>query len=129
MDNYDRFRKTIASQSDNNLENYVEIFFTEAMKQALNKDFDTALKIARDALLIASYTNIGYELVYIIGGLCEICIDKNDFNCANELFKYGMEILDENDTDYPEDVDRFLDLKIRIDKGLKNKLKLRGKIN
>jgi len=121
MDNYDNFRRMVIAQSNNDLEKYVEFFFENAMKFAMNEDFDTAFKIAKDSLLLASYTDIGYRVVYILGGLCELCIDKNEFECANQLFLIGMEILDEKEVDYDEDVNRFLDLKIRIDEGLNKK--------
>ena len=121
MDNYDNFRRLVVAQSNNDLEKYVEFFFENAMKFAMNEDFDTAFKIAKDSLLLASYTDIGYRVVYILGGLCELCIDKNEFECANQLFLIGMEILDEKEVDYDEDVNRFLDLKIRIDEGLNKK--------
>ena len=126
MDNYDNFRKMVANLSTNNLENYVELFFENAMKLAMNNDIDTAFKIAKDSLLIASYTNIEYRVVYIIGALCELCCDKNEFESADQLFRCGIEYLDENDNDYPDDVDKFLDMKIRIDNGLKKHVSLQN---
>jgi len=101
----------------------VDIFFEKAVELAKNKKFEEALQVGNDALVMAKYSNIGYPVVYLIGLLCEAYLDNDQPEIADNFFKSGMEILDENDSTYNRDVDQFLDLKMIIEEELEKKNK------
>jgi hypothetical protein len=70
---------------------------------------------------MAKYSNFEYSVVYLIGMLCQTYLDNGQPEIADRFFNHGIRILDENEPDYNEIVDQFLDLKIIIKEELKNK--------
>jgi hypothetical protein len=121
--NYEGFRQQIEEQHGDFFTTMVTTFFKKAVEFAINKQYEEALKVGNDALAMAQYSNIDYEIVYLIGMLCEAYLDNDQPEIANEFFEFGVKILDENDSSYDRDVDQFLDLKIIIEEELEKKNK------
>jgi hypothetical protein len=119
--NYDKFREEIEEKYGDDFSVITTLFFKKAIELADDEKYEDAIKVGRDALVMANYSNIGYSLVYLLGMLCQAYLDNNQPEEANEFFTYGIELLDKNMYDYNEDVDRFLDLKIIIDNELAKK--------
>ena len=80
------------------------------------------MAVGLDALILVKYSNIGYPVVYLIGMICQACLDNNQPELADKFFKCGMKILDENDSTYEDDINQFLDLKSIIEVELKKKI-------
>lgn len=122
---YKTFRTNIIIKDGKFYTQQLEHFFSVAVNFAENEKYDEAIIIANDALTLAKYSNVGYEILYLIGMLCQVYIDNDHPELANDFFKNGMQIIeqnkDENQDTYSDDINAFLDLKIVIDKELKNK--------
>lgn len=135
---YINFKKSIVSNYGDFYSSQFEILFEKAVKNAENGNLKTSIKIAKDALFISKYSNIGYNRLYLIGLLCQVYLDCNQPEYANIYFKFGMKIIREKNFsdykkhwdyvnsidsnipkyDFMKEVDSFLDLKIQIDKKL-----------
>lgn len=122
---YKTFRTSIIKQDGEFYAQRLEQFFSAAVDLAQNKKFDAAIIIGNDALTLAKYSNVGYEILYLIGMLCQACLENNQPDTANDFFKEGMSIIEqgenENKDTYADDINSFLDLKIAIDEELKKK--------
>ena len=119
--NYKLFQQSVIEKHGGFYAEQVELFFTQAVEFALEGNFSEAAKLGNDALLISEFSNVGYRVLYLIGMLCEAYLDNNEPELANDLFNYGMEIIDNGDDTYDRDLNQFLDLKIRIVEELKEK--------
>jgi hypothetical protein len=81
--------------------------------------------VGNDALVLTKYSNAGYAILYLLGMLCQAYLDSDKPEIADNYFRYGMNMIDENNNEnsdtYTNDINSFLDLKIIIDDELKNK--------
>lgn len=122
---YKTFRTNIIKQDGEFYAQRLEQFFTKAVDFAQNEKYDEALIVGNDALTLAKYSNVGYEILYLIGMLCQAYLENDQPEIANDFFKKGMTIIEqgeiENKDTYTNDINSFLDLKIIIDDELKKK--------
>ena len=99
----------------------VESLFELAVEAANNGELDEAIEICNDAIVLYKYSTIGYEIICLLGLLSEIYLDNNQKEMAENIFRLGMTLIERgkmNNVDlgsYNEDIDSFLDLKIKID--------------
>jgi hypothetical protein len=100
-------------------EDFVEIFFEQAVNFAYNGQLTDAIEATKTALFFAEKAGVGYKAVYIIGMLCEVFIDNGELENAQKTFELGMEYVERGKDMYPDDYEKdmnsFLDLKVRID--------------
>ena len=118
---YDKFTEQIAGKYGDFFSEITDAFFEKAVELAEDNKFEEAIKIGRHAVIMANYSNLGYARVYLLGMLTQAYLDNDEPEVANEFFTYGIQLLDKNDYDYNDDIDRFLDLKIIIEEELKKK--------
>lgn len=122
---YETIRVFIIMQEGEFFARRVELFFTLAVDFAQNKKYNEALIIGNDALTLAKYSNLDYEILYLIGMLCQAYLENDQPEIANDFFKKGMTIIEQgenkNKDTYVSDINSFLDLKIIIDDELKKK--------
>ena len=118
---HDKFIEQIAEKYGDFFSEITYVFFEKAVELAENEKYEEAINIGRHAVIMANYSNLGYARVYLLGMLSQAYLDNDEPEMADEFFKYGIEYLNKNDEDYGSDVDRFLDLKIIIDKELGKK--------
>lgn len=118
---YKEFRQFLIKKHGDLFATLQTAFFEKAVQAAENGCYEDALVLGEDAMTLAKYSNVGYPNIYMAGMLCQCYLDNGMPEKANELFKRVMPFLDENDYDYDDDVDNFLDLKIAIDNAIKNK--------
>lgn len=103
----------------------VSRLFEQAVELAQNEQLEEATEICQDALVFCKYSNIGYEIIYLLGLLSEIYLNYNQIKMAKEIFNLGITLIQkdkEKNLDsgsYNVDIDMFLDLKIKIDKAIK----------
>ena len=121
--NFQSFKESVIDKHGEFYAEQIDLFFNQAVEFAIEGNFTEAVKLGNDALIIAKFSNIGYRVIYLIGMLCETYLDNDEPELANELFTYGMEIIDNGDDTYERDLNQFLDLKIRIVNELKEKKK------
>ena len=100
----------------------VDYCFEKAVEFAQQGDFETSIKIGKDAFALSKFANLDYEKLYLIGLLCELHLDKGQPELAEAYFKFGMNIIDAGEDSFNDDVNSFLDLKIEIEKGLNKSL-------
>lgn len=122
---YKTFRTNVIKQDGEFYAQRLEQFFTSAVDFAQNEKYDEALIVGNDALTLAKYSNVGYEILYLIGMLCQAYLENEQPEIANDFFNKGMTIIEqgekENKDTYTNDINSFLDLKIIIDDELKKK--------
>lgn len=118
---YKSFQKEIIKKHGEFFTSQIEVFFTKAVDLANNEKYDEALEVGNDALILSKYSTVDYEILYLIGMLCQAYLQNDQPKIANKFFKYGMTIADELNETYERDINSFLDLKIEIDKALKRK--------
>lgn len=122
---YKTFRTNIIKQDGEFYAQRLEQFFSSAVDFAQNEKYDEALIVGNDALTLAKYSNVGYEILYLIGMLCQAYLENDQPEIANDFFNKGMTIIEqgeeENKDTYANDINSFLDLKIIIDDELKKK--------
>ena len=110
------FRIRMQSDFGNSFAEIVDVFFKNATDYAKSGNFEDALVIANDAIVIAKYSNDKYSVLYIIGMMCQAYLDNNQPELSEQFFKKGMEIINDADINYERDLNSFLDLKTLIDK-------------
>jgi len=115
---YQEFKKSTKENFGEFYSQQVDYFFEKTINYAKQGDFDTSIKIAKDAFVIAKFANLDYEKLYLIGLLCRLLLDKGQPEQAEAYFKFGIQIIDEIEETYNEDVNSFFDLKIEIDREL-----------
>lgn len=115
------FRQEVIEKNGDFFHVLLDQFFHKAIELAQNDKFEEAIEIGNDALVLAKYSNVGYELIYLLGMLCEAYIDNNQPEIAMKYFKCGMTIIDDKDNKFNDDVNHFLDLKAIIDEELNKK--------
>lgn len=122
---YDKFTEQITEKYGDFFSEITTMFFEKAVEFAENEKYEEAVKAGRHAVIMANYSNIGYGYVYLLGMLSQAYLDNDEPEIANEFFTYGIKLLDKNEYNYNDDVDRFLDLKIIIEEELKKKRKIK----
>ena len=119
---YNSFRKAVVQADGPFYAAQVDHFFAQAVELAKEGLFEDAVQVGSDALVLAKYANTGYEVVYLIGLLCQASLDNGRPEVANTFFEAGVHLIEEgedtNKDTYSKDIDSFLDLKILIDKEL-----------
>lgn len=118
---YQSFQKSIIEKFGDFYADQIDVFFTQSVEFAKEDKFEEAVKAANFALSISVYSNIGYEIIYLIGMLCQSYLDINQPEISNDFFNYGMKLIDEWDDDYEDDLNHFLDFKILIEDALREK--------
>ena len=112
---YHKFIDQIAEKYGNFFTEIATVFFEKAVMFAKSEKYEEAITIARHAVILTNYSNIGNERVYLLGMLSQAYLDNDDLEMADEFFSIGIRLLDKNDESYENDVDQFLDLKIVIE--------------
>jgi len=118
---YDKFIEEFIEQYGDFFTEAVTMFFLKAIELAEDEKYEDAIKLGRQALNLAKYSHLDSERVYLLGMLSQAYLDNEEPEMADKFFTHGIKLLDKNDEDYESDVDRFLDIKIIIDKELKKK--------
>jgi hypothetical protein len=122
---YKEFKTSIIKQDGEFYAQQLEHFFSVAVEVAESGKYDEAIIIANDALTLAKYSDVDYEILYLIGMLCQVYLDNDQPELANDFFNKGMQIIEqgesENQDTNAEDINSFLDLKIIIEEELKKK--------
>jgi hypothetical protein len=121
---YNTFRQTIINEHGEFYSAMVDMFFTQAVEFAKKGQLEDATEVCNDALVFAKYSDVGYAVIYLLGLLCEVYLNNEQPKFAEDIFKIGVEIIHEgkktgaDQGTYSNDMDAFLDLKIRIDESL-----------
>ncbi len=124
--NYNAINESIINEFGDSNSAIVNCLFEQAVELAQNEKLEEAIEICQDALIFCKYSNIGYEIIYLLGLLSEIYLNNNQLAIAEKTFNLGMTVIKrskEKNMDggsYDKDIDSFLDLKIKIDKVHKN---------
>ena len=113
---YLRFKKEIAEKFCDFYSEQVDIFFEKAIELANKGKFKESIKIGKDAFVLSKFADIGYEKLYSVGMLCQAYLDSGQPEIADTFFKAGMEMINECEENYNDDVNSFLDIKILIEK-------------
>ena len=94
----------------------VDVLFTRSVHLAANGNLEEAVPYAETSIFCYKFCNNDKKsLAYIYGFLCHIHIDMEEYEKAQKYFEIGFQYLDEDDFDYENDVNKFLDMKIIID--------------
>ena len=117
--NYDNFLEKFIEQYGDFFTETVTMFFLKAIELAEDEQYEDAIKLGRQALNLVNYSHLDSERVYLLGMLSQAYLDNGEPEMADKFFRYGIQLLDKNDEDYESDADRFLDIKIMIEKELK----------
>ncbi|GHT78294.1 hypothetical protein AGMMS50262_20760 [Bacteroidia bacterium] len=115
---YSTFRQSIVQQQGKLFSRIVEVLFEQAVKFADSGQIEDALAVGNDALTFAKYSDAGYANLYLVGLLCQASLDNGQLQSAKNFFRLGMEIIQigEQEESYENDMDAFLDLKVRMDR-------------
>lgn len=97
---YDKFTEQIAEKHRDFFSVITGAFFAKALKLAEGNNFEEEIRVGRDTMVMANYSNLGYECVFLIGMLTQVFIDNDEPEIANEFFTYGIQLLDKNNYDY-----------------------------
>lgn len=96
--------------------------FENAVALACAGQQETAILRMEMLFPVLFQSDIGYEVIDLLGFYCQLCMDTEQYDKAKQIFKKGMELIAEgkrlglNFDSYEEDINAFLDLKIEIDK-------------
>ena len=82
---YQSFQKSIIEKFGDFYADQIDVFFTQSVQFAKEEKFEEAVKAANFALSISVYSNIGYEIIYLIGMLCQSYLDINQPEISNAL--------------------------------------------
>ncbi len=91
------------------------MFFKEAVRLTEEgKDWEAA-ELCNVILEINKFCkDIDYEFIYIAGFICDLYLDLGKVEAASDLFNYCMQLMHDNNKQDGEDIDRFLDLKLKL---------------
>lgn len=95
--------------------------FEDAVSLACAGQQEAAIFRMERIFSVLPLSNIGYEVIAMFGFYCQLCIDTKQYDKAEQVFKIGIELIEEErekvqDSDsYEEDINNFLDLKIKLD--------------
>lgn len=123
--NYNGINESIINEFGDSNSAIVNCLFEQAVELAQNEKLEEAIEICQDALIFCKYSNIGYEIIYLLGLLSEIYLNNNQLEIAENIFNLGMTLIKRgkeknmDEGSYDKDIDSFLDLKIKIDKAFK----------
>lgn len=123
--NYNAINESIINEFGDSNSTIVNCLFEQAVELAENEKLEEAIEICQDALVFCKYSNIGYEIIYLLGLLSEIYLNNNQLEIAENIFNLGMTLIKRgkeknmDEGSYDKDIDSFLDLKIKIDKAFK----------
>lgn len=123
--NYNAINESIINEFGDSNSTIVNYLFEQAVDLAQNEKLEEAIEICQDALVFCKYSNIGYEIIYLLGLLSEIYLNNNQLEIAENIFNLGMTLIKRgkeknmDEGSYDKDIDSFLDLKIKIDKAFK----------
>jgi hypothetical protein len=92
-----------------------DIFFERAVHEAQNGLFPSAIRDAQFALSTGVYQEDSYRLIYLIGFLCQVHLDNEDYQKARCYLDMGYKMLDKSDPDYADDKTKFDCLKDLIE--------------
>lgn len=123
--NYEEYRQEVIKEKGAFIETLVDDFFHKAIDFAKESNFKEAVQIGNDALILSKYCDLGDALLYLVGMLCNAYLDNDQPEMANQLFQQGMVLIENNDSNYNEDINIFLDLKVTIDEELRKVNQLR----
>lgn len=112
------FKNKIIELYGNFYSEQIDFFFEEAIRLAKEGNYTSAIKVGKDAFILSKYANFTYEKIYLIGLLCHAYLDNKQPEIADVFFKLGMQMIDENDINFNDDINAFLDIKILIDETL-----------
>lgn len=96
--------------------------FEDAVALACAGQQEAALFRMERIFSVLPQSNIGYEVIAMFGFYCQLCIDTEQYDKAEQIFKTGMKLIAEerktvrNSDSYEEDINNFLDLKMRFNK-------------
>ncbi len=119
--NYNFVRKAVILNYGESNSSIADYLLECAVELAQNNHLEDAFRICKDALVFVKYTGVDYRMIYVLGLLCEICLNSNKNRMAYDIFLTGVFLIEEgrkrkmDQGSYQEDIDAFLDLKIRID--------------
>jgi len=116
--NYKEFRGEIIEKEGDFFAKQIEVLFEKAADFAENGQLNDAVNVGLDALIFAKYSNVGSEIIELMGLIAQALLENNKAKLADKFFQMAMRNIDENDETYTADMDRFLDLKYNIDKAL-----------
>lgn len=84
-----------------------DIFFERAVHEANSGLFNSAIMDARFALSTGVYQEDQYPIIYLVGFLCQVHIDIEDYAKAKHYLELGYKMLDVNDSEYKDDKAKF----------------------
>lgn len=123
--NYNAINESIINEFGDSNSAIVNCLFEQAVELAQNEKLEEAIEICQDALIFCKYSNIGYEIIYLLGLLSEIYLNNKQLAIAEKTFNLGMTVIKRgkeknmDEGSYDKDIDSSLDLKIKIDKAIK----------
>ena len=120
---YEKFIEEVTEKYGDFFTETANTFFEKAVELAEDEKYEESIQIGKHAVIFANYSHLRYESIYIIGMLSDVYLANNEPEKADDLFRYGIQLLDKNNEDYEKNIDQFLDLKIRIEKELKERKK------
>lgn len=75
--NYNAINESIINEFGDSNSTIVNYLFEQAVDLAQNEKLEEAIEICQDALVFCKYSNIGYEIIYLLGLLSEIYSPKS----------------------------------------------------
>lgn len=104
------FRNQVVERFGNFYEKQADMFFERACNFAKRDFIDEALEEAQFAFNLHYYKSEDYALIYLIGFLCELYIQKENFRKAKSYCNMGLKLLDPDDPGYENDLSKFKEM-------------------
>lgn len=118
---YEDYRKDIVEESGDFFSIAVAAFLAQATDFAVAKQYEDSLTLANDALVMAKYSDIGYDIIYLLSTLSLAYLQNHQPEMAEKYFNYAMLVLDKNDSEYDKALNQLLEIKALIEKELQKK--------
>ena len=108
--NFYTFRNQVIEKYGDFYESQVDMFFERACYFANRGLIEQAIEEARFAYNLNHYQPENYEMVYLVGFLCELHIQKENIRKAKSYCDLGLKLLDPSDPDYEYDYRKFKEM-------------------
>jgi len=108
---YFTFKKSVIERFGNQFAEQTELFFAKAYAEAEDGSLDSAIDYAEFAYALSQYQPDDYRIIYLIGFLTQIYLDKNDVSKAKAYCDLGFEMLDKKSKSHDEDRRMFTELR------------------
>lgn len=108
------FRQAVVERFGDHYAVQTELFFAKAYAEAEDGSLDYAISYAEFAYKLSQFQPENYSVIYLIGFLTQIHLDKNDIIKAKKYCDLGFEMLEKESVSEGEDYRMFSELREMI---------------